>query len=97
MTVDPAPPVHRTFTRTELQRAPSPFPGWAIVQALAEIPEGVASGRHSHPGPEVGYIVRGHVAMEFDDRPTLQLRAGDPFLIPRAWSTTPATSGRSPR
>src|ERR671914_2039607 len=71
-----------TFKRTELQRFPSPAPGWEIVQSLAEIPEGVASGRHSHPGPEVGYIVRGDVAMEFDDRPTLTLRTGDPFLIP---------------
>ena len=70
------------FKRTELQRFPSPVPGWEIVQSLAEIPEGVASGRHSHPGPEVGYIVRGDVAMEFDDRPTLTLRTGDPFMIP---------------
>jgi quercetin dioxygenase-like cupin family protein len=70
------------FKRTELQRLPSPIPGWEIVQSLAEIPEGVASGRHSHPGPEIGYIVRGDVAMEFDDRPTLTLRTGDPFLIP---------------
>ncbi len=72
-----------TFKRTELQRFPSPIPGWGIVQSLAEIPEGVASGRHSHPGgPEVGYIVRGDVVMEFDDRPTLTLRTGDPFMIP---------------
>ena len=72
-----------TFKRTELQRFPSPIPGWEIVQTLAEIPEGVASGRHSHPGgPEVDYIVRGDVAMEFDDRPALTLRSGDPFIIP---------------
>ncbi|MEA2703005.1 MAG: hypothetical protein QOD63_950 [Actinomycetota bacterium] len=71
-----------SFKRTELQRLPSPVPGWEIVQSLAEIPEGIASGRHSHPGPEVGYIVQGDVAMEFDDRPTLALHAGDPFLIP---------------
>ena len=71
-----------TFKRTELQRFPSPVSEWEIVQSLAEIPEGVASGRHSHPGPEVGYIVRGDVAMEFDDRPTLTLRTGDPFMIP---------------
>ncbi len=71
------------FERTELQRFSSPIPGFEIVQTLAEIPEGVASGRHIHPGgPEVGYIVRGDVAMEFDDRPTLTLRAGDPFMIP---------------
>ena len=85
MTTEPGPtrsaaPV--TFKRTELQRFPSPIPGWEIVQSLAEIPEGTASGRHSHPGPEVGYIVRGDVAMEFDDRPTLTLRTGDPFMIP---------------
>ena len=71
-----------TFKRTELQRFPSPAPGWEIVQSLAEIPEGVTSGRHSHPGPGVGYIVRGEVAMEFDDRPTRTLRTGDPFMIP---------------
>jgi quercetin dioxygenase-like cupin family protein len=70
------------FKRTELQRFPSQIPGWEIVQSLAEIPESVASGRHSHPGHEVGYIVRGDVGMEFDDRPTLTLRTGDPFVIP---------------
>ena len=70
------------FKRRELQRFPSPIPGWEIVQSLAEIPEGVASGRHSHPGPEVGFIVRGDVGMEFDERPVLTLRTGDPFMIP---------------
>ncbi len=74
--------VRPTFKRTELQRSASPIPGWEIVQTLAEIPEGVASGRHSHPGPEVGYIVLGDVAMEFDDRPAITLHTGDPFLIP---------------
>jgi mannose-6-phosphate isomerase-like protein (cupin superfamily) len=72
-----------TFKRTELQYFPSPVPRWEIVQSLAENPEDVASGRHSHPGgPEVGYIVRGDVAMEFDDRPTLTLCSGEPFVIP---------------
>src|SRR3712207_5470045 len=86
MTTEPEPTqpaVPAAFKRTELQRFPSPIPGWEIVQSLAEIPKGVSSGRHSHPGgPEVGYIVRGDVAMEFDDRPTLTLRTGDPFMIP---------------
>jgi quercetin dioxygenase-like cupin family protein len=70
------------FKRTELQHFPSPNPGWEIAQSLVEIPEGIASGRHNHPGPEVGYIVRGDVAMEFDERPTLTLHTGDPFMIP---------------
>ena len=85
MTTEPKPAETASpaaFKRTELQRFPSPAPGWEIAQTLVEIPEGVASGRHNHPGPEVGYIVRGDVAMEFDDRPTLALRTGDPFMIP---------------
>ncbi len=68
--------------RTELQRSASSIPGREIVQVLTEIPEGVASGWHVHPGEEVGYIVAGTVQMEIRDRPTLILRAGDPFLIP---------------
>ena len=85
MTAEPEstqPAAPAAFKRTELQSFPSPIPGWEIAQTLAEIPEGVASGRHNHPGPEVGYIVRGDVAMEFDDGPTLTLRTGDPFMIP---------------
>jgi quercetin dioxygenase-like cupin family protein len=68
--------------RTELQRAASSVPGRDIVQVLTEIPVGVASGWHIHPGEEVGYIVAGTVQMEIEDRPTLILHAGDPFLIP---------------
>ena len=52
------------------------------VTGLTEIPEGVASGWHIHPGEEVGYIIAGTVQMEIRDRPTLVLHAGDPFLIP---------------
>ena len=53
MTTEPEatqPAALATFKRTELLRSPSPTPGFEIVQTLAEIPEGVASGRHCHPG-----------------------------------------------
>lgn len=69
-------------TRTELQRFPAPDPGFEIVQTRVEIPVGARSGRHSHPGPEVGYIVAGDVDFLFDDRATLQVHTGDPFEIP---------------
>ncbi|SCG36562.1 Cupin domain-containing protein [Micromonospora siamensis] len=68
--------------RTELQRHPASAPGRLIVQTLFEIPVGMASGRHHHPGEEVGFLIRGTVDMEFDDRPTLTIHAGQPFLIP---------------
>jgi quercetin dioxygenase-like cupin family protein len=69
-------------TRIELQRSPSPTPGFEIVQTRVEIPVGKQSGRHSHPGPEIGYIVAGDVDMVFEDRASEHLRTGDPFLIP---------------
>jgi len=68
--------------RTELQHSGSSIPGREIVQVLTEIPEGVESGWHTHPGEEVGYIVAGTVQMMIQGRATLTLRAGDPFLIP---------------
>src|SRR3954451_1317510 len=68
--------------RTELQHSASSIPGRDIVQVLTEIPAGVESGWHMHPGEEVGYILAGTVEMEIQGRPTLTLRAGDPFLMP---------------
>jgi len=71
-----------TLKRTVLQQSASSIPGRDIVQVLTEIPAGVESGWHIHPGEEVGYIVAGTVEMRIRDRPTLTLHAGDPFLIP---------------
>ena len=68
--------------RTELQHEASSIPGRDIVQVLTEIPVGVESGWHTHPGEEVGYIVAGTVEMRIEGQPTLTLLAGDPFLMP---------------
>ncbi len=64
-----------------------------MVQVRTEIPCGVASGWHTHPGEEVGYIIAGTVQMEIRDHPTFTLLAGDGFLIPPLCRTTPWTSG----
>src|SRR3954453_19411695 len=82
MSSTPADVLAGKLKRTELQRAPSSIPGRLIVQVLTEIPAGVESGWHMHPGEEVGYILAGTVKMEIRGRPTLTLRAGDPFLMP---------------
>ncbi|MEY9952335.1 cupin domain-containing protein [Leifsonia sp. EB34] len=68
--------------RTEVQRAESSIPGRIIVQVLTEIPEGVESGWHTHPGEEVGYILAGTVEMQLRGSATLRLDAGSGFLIP---------------
>ena len=68
--------------RTELQHQPSSIPGRDIVQVLTEIPAGVESGWHTHPGEEVGYILAGTVEMRIAGAETLTLHQGDPFLMP---------------
>jgi quercetin dioxygenase-like cupin family protein len=70
------------LVRTEVQRCPSSIHGREIVQVLTEIPVGVESGWHTHPGEEVGYILAGTVEMQVEGRPTRTLHAGDGFLIP---------------
>lgn len=78
--------------RTEIQHTGSSIPGREIVQVLTEIPAGVESGWHMHPGEEVGYILAGTVKMEIRDKPTLTLHTGDGFLMPPEPPTTPPTS-----
>ena len=62
-TADPDDALAGKLKRTELQRAASSIPGREIVQVLTEIPAGVESGWHMHPGEEVGYILAGTVEM----------------------------------
>ncbi len=80
-----AQPSHDAFAgrlrRTEVQRNSSSIPGREIVQVLTEIPVGVESGWHTHPGEEVGYIVAGTVEMMTEGQPSRTLHAGDGFLM----------------
>ena len=61
---EPADALAATLKRTEIQRGPLSLPGREMVQVRTEIPPGVASGWHTHPGEEVGYIIAGTVQME---------------------------------
>ena len=66
------------LARREVQRSPLSIPSREMVQ----IPAGVESGWHVHPGEEVGYIIAGQVEMRVQGRATVVLRPGDGFLIP---------------
>ncbi|MGZ9112562.1 MAG: cupin domain-containing protein [Rhodoplanes sp.] len=71
-----------TLMRREIQRAPLSIAQHEVVQVLTEIPAGVASGWHVHPGEEVGYILAGDVEMMVQGRAVVVLHAGDGFIIP---------------
>jgi quercetin dioxygenase-like cupin family protein len=70
------------FKRTVVQQGDLSAPGREVVQAIAEIQPGGQSGRHTHPGEEVAYVLEGTVELEMQGKPAVSKKAGDGFLIP---------------
>ena len=67
--------------RTPLQSIDFPE-GYKTVTGLAEVAPGHASGMHTHPGIETGYVLDGEVLMIVEGKPDRTLKAGDSFVIP---------------
>lgn len=67
--------------RTPLQSIDFPE-GYKTVTGLAEVAPGHASGIHTHPGIETGYVFDGEVLMIVEGQPDRKLKAGDSFVIP---------------
>lgn len=67
--------------RTPLQAVDFPE-GYKTVTGLAEIPPDGASGLHTHPGIETGYVLEGEVLMQVEGQPDRTLKPGDSYMIP---------------
>jgi quercetin dioxygenase-like cupin family protein len=76
------PPQQTGFKRTVVQQGDLSAPGREVVQAIAEIQPGGQSGRHTHPGEEVAYILEGTIELETQGKPAVSKKAGDAFLVP---------------
>ena len=69
--------------RTMLQRGDVPAEGAReVVMATAEIAAGGSTGRHSHNGPETGYVLEGTSLLEIDGDAPKMMKAGDSYFIP---------------
>jgi len=70
--------------RHVLQTAPtSASPNAQIVVAEVVFAKGAKLPFHTHPGEEAGVVKSGTLVMEIEGKPTLNLKAGDSFVIPR--------------
>lgn len=69
------------FKRTVLQTAELSIAGKEAVTAKAEFPVGASSGRHTHPGEEIGYLLEGTLSIELEGV-SKTLKAGETFAIP---------------
>jgi quercetin dioxygenase-like cupin family protein len=68
--------------RIPLQRFEVPGTLFETVIGIAEIAPGVAIGRHTHPGPESGYVISGSFELLIDGQAPRQLKAGDSYQVP---------------
>lgn len=67
--------------RTVLQKA-DVTPEREVVMAQAEISAGGETGRHTHPGVEVGYVLEGSTTVTIDGEEPKVYKAGDSYTIP---------------
>ena len=68
--------------RTDLQRHDLSIPGREAIQVVVELAPGVLSPKHTHPGEEIIYVLRGSLEYEVEGQPTVTLKAGDALFIP---------------
>ena len=70
------------FKRTEVQRGDLTAAGREGVQAVAEFQPGSQSGKHTHPGEEIAYVLEGSLNVEIDGMPAKTFKAGQGFIVP---------------
>lgn len=61
----------------------SGVPGKEIVIGTATLPKGSVIGFHTHPGDEIGYVIRGTLILRTRGKPDRLLHVGDSFFNPR--------------
>ncbi|RZT10088.1 Cupin domain-containing protein [Duganella sp. CF402] len=71
-----------TIRRTVIQKADVSVPGREAVVARVELDEGVAAGRHSHPGDEISYVLEGEGELLIDGEDPRRVKAGESFVVP---------------
>jgi quercetin dioxygenase-like cupin family protein len=77
-------PVAQTtgIKRIALQKFDVPPGERETVTAIAEIAPNTDVARHTHPGPEVDYVLEGDVTLAVEGQPPKALKAGDSTYIP---------------
>jgi len=68
--------------RTMLQKVDVPNTSYETVTGIAEVAPNAGAGRHTHPGPETGYVIEGEMVLLIDGQPPKTLKAGDSYQVP---------------
>lgn len=87
----PAPAIKRTL----MQRFDI-APDREVILGMAEIPPGLAAGRHTHFGVETGYVAEGSATLEIEGEAPRVMKAGDSYMIPAGKIHDAKTVGDKP-
>jgi quercetin dioxygenase-like cupin family protein len=71
-----------SIKRIPLQRFDVPGTSYETVIGIAHISPNVSVGRHTHPGPESGYVIEGGFELLIDGEAPRLLKAGDSYKVP---------------
>ena len=77
-----APAAAPTIKRTPLQKFDVPGTSYETVIGIAEIVPAANIGRHTHFGPESGYVLNGEITLLVDGQPAKLVKAGESYQIP---------------
>ena len=70
-------------TRTILQQKDlEGVAGKEVIMYRAELVPGGVAGRHTHPGPELAYVMEGTLIFEVDGQSPVTLKAGESVHVP---------------
>ncbi len=82
--------------RTVVTRADVSAPGREAVITHVTLAAGATSGRHTHPGEEITYVMSGQAVILIDGREPLTVKAGEGFIVPNAAKHEARNTGTVP-
>ena len=72
----------QTIKRTPLQKFDVPGTNFETVIGMAEIVPNVSIGRHTHPGPESGFMLEGEMVLMVEGLPDKTVKTGESYQVP---------------
>jgi len=85
----------QNIKRTPLQKFEVPGTNFETAIGIAEIVANVSIGRHTHPGPESGYMLEGEMVLMVQGQPDKTVKMGEVIRFHPAPFTTPRQDRRA--
>ncbi len=70
------------FARVPIQTQDVCTAGKVAVQVRGDFDPGFGTGRHTHPGEELAYVLEGELEVRIDGQPPRIYKAGESFFFP---------------